>query len=404
MGAGASVNLNEELAKPMDASDVATPRGESAKTEVVRLRKMLFDRQRVGRLQNAVLGSIFADAACSSLLWNYDPAGLVELVGDKDPFFFDKAHAASYLKNFMEAGHYTKPGSPSPFGEQSMAYLDTVKSLDATKDMDGQAAVEEFNKWSSTHTGYKEYNVNMFNAAYAEGKKFPDVAPSHMMAEQAEHMTMPALCALKYRDQPQDFQAKQCRTLTQATHKSKWTEELNLFCMKVILSLTDGKKGFKEAVEQAMGEVDADLQSDSLPAHSSIKEMTARAMEKPFTSGVELYEFRKADFAREECKTAVSAAVPQYHPPEETMEAFVKITCINCFSVNGFMIVMNILSHTSDWKEALKLNIMAGGDSAGRGQMLGAFLGAMHGSIPSDLAPLWENKAATTKAVEECSA
>ncbi|GMI04941.1 hypothetical protein TrVE_jg12149 [Triparma verrucosa] len=41
MGAGASVNLNEEKKKPLDLSDVLTPRGESVKAELVRLRTLL---------------------------------------------------------------------------------------------------------------------------------------------------------------------------------------------------------------------------------------------------------------------------------------------------------------------------------------------------------------------------
>ena len=41
MGAGASLQAEEELKKPLDASDVATPRGESAKAEVQRLRALL---------------------------------------------------------------------------------------------------------------------------------------------------------------------------------------------------------------------------------------------------------------------------------------------------------------------------------------------------------------------------
>jgi hypothetical protein len=40
MGAGASVP-SDELKKPLDASDVATPRGESALAEVRRLRQLL---------------------------------------------------------------------------------------------------------------------------------------------------------------------------------------------------------------------------------------------------------------------------------------------------------------------------------------------------------------------------
>ena len=47
MGIGASVEqskiVQEETEKPVDASDVDTPRGESAKEEVRRLRKLLSD-------------------------------------------------------------------------------------------------------------------------------------------------------------------------------------------------------------------------------------------------------------------------------------------------------------------------------------------------------------------------
>ena len=41
MGAGASVVAEEERSRPLDASDVATPRGESALAEVRRLRQLL---------------------------------------------------------------------------------------------------------------------------------------------------------------------------------------------------------------------------------------------------------------------------------------------------------------------------------------------------------------------------
>lgn len=41
MGSGTSVALQEEASRPLDASDVNTPRGESAKQEVMRLRMLL---------------------------------------------------------------------------------------------------------------------------------------------------------------------------------------------------------------------------------------------------------------------------------------------------------------------------------------------------------------------------
>lgn len=41
MGSGASVNLAAERDKPLDLSDVSTPRGESVKAELIRLRAII---------------------------------------------------------------------------------------------------------------------------------------------------------------------------------------------------------------------------------------------------------------------------------------------------------------------------------------------------------------------------
>ena len=111
MGAGASVTIQNEMTKPLDASDVATPRGESAKAEVIRLRRMIYDQQRAERLKCAVMGSMLGDAASSTLLWHYDPEKLKELVGYSDALFFPKEHTCDYLKAFQEHGHYNPPSS-----------------------------------------------------------------------------------------------------------------------------------------------------------------------------------------------------------------------------------------------------------------------------------------------------
>jgi hypothetical protein len=45
MGSGASVDLVAEQAKPLDLSDVLTPRGESVKAELIRIRTLLHNTQ-----------------------------------------------------------------------------------------------------------------------------------------------------------------------------------------------------------------------------------------------------------------------------------------------------------------------------------------------------------------------
>ena len=167
--------FGEELQKPRD-EHVATPRGESAKNEVIRLRQMLFRQQRTERLKCAVMGGMLCDAASSTLLWHYDVEKLKELVGDKEPFFFPKEHLCPYLKPMVEAGHYDKPSSLSPFGEQNLMFIDTIKDVDKTADIDGQAQSDVYYSWAKDFKGYKEMNVKVFEAAYSEGKKYPDFA------------------------------------------------------------------------------------------------------------------------------------------------------------------------------------------------------------------------------------
>lgn len=61
MGAGASVSIQDELKKPLDASDVDTPRGETAKAEVVRLRALVAEKAKI-----MAVGAETTAAPCSS--------------------------------------------------------------------------------------------------------------------------------------------------------------------------------------------------------------------------------------------------------------------------------------------------------------------------------------------------
>jgi len=402
MGAGASVSMQEEMKKPLDASDVATPRGESAKAEVIRLRKLIYDQQRTQRLKCAVMGSMLCDAASSTLLWNYDVENLKEVVGDKEPFFFDKAYIAPYLKSFQEQGCYTTPSSFSPFGDQNLCFLESIRNVDKTKDIDGSFHEEAYVKWATDFKGYKEFNVKMFEAAYAEGKRYPETGQKVAMGEQAEHMGKGALCALKYRDQPKEFQEKQCKAFTMVSHAAPWTLELTNFQMKMIIYLAEGKN-VTEATDLALAEVDGDMQSDANPGNSSLKELLTHTRNNLCKDGVSMYKMMNEHFRKDAWKKKASELFPDYHPPTETMDDFVKATCINCYSLNGFVICMNILHQTTDWKEAMGLNIMTGGDSAGRGLFLGSCLGAINGTLPSDLAQAWESHDKIKAMVEECA-
>ena len=76
-----------------------------------------------------------------------------------------------------------------------------------------------------------------------------------------------------------EFQVKQCELFMQVSHKSKWISQVGIFQMKMIALLAEGK-GVDEAISAALSEVDADLQSDSLPCDSSLKELIEIAKSK----------------------------------------------------------------------------------------------------------------------------
>ena len=54
--------------------------------------------------------------------------------------------------------------------------------------------------------------------------------------------------------------------------------------------------------------------------------------------------------------------------------------------MNGFIICISILLQTTDWKEAMKLSIMTGGDSAGRGLFFGSYSGCNKRFVTTELA------------------
>lgn len=60
-------------------------------------------------------------------------------------------------------------------------------------------------------------------------------------------------------------------------------------------------------------------------------------------------------------------------------EAIAKNLGQSCHARHALPVMLAVLKHTEDYQEAMKLNVMIGGDSATRAMIIGALLGAKHG-------------------------
>ena len=120
MGAGASttssfVTLQEESAKPFDARDCDTPRGESAKNEVMRLRSMITDQK---------------NKTCSSMA----KEKFAELDDDKSGFL-EKAELEKVVEWVLSCGN-------TPDADKVETRVNVMARVDANKD--GQLDQAEF--------------------------------------------------------------------------------------------------------------------------------------------------------------------------------------------------------------------------------------------------------------------
>jgi len=70
--------------------------------------------------------------------------------------------------------------------------------------------------------------------------------------------------------------------------------------------------------------------------------------------------------------------------------AYGEVTERACHLPQGMPLAFHIIKHSETYRQAIETNILAGGDSAGRGLMIGAIMGAVHGiGTPSGIPLEW---------------
>ena len=82
--------------------------------------------------------------------------------------------------------------------------------------------------------------------------------------------------------------------------------------MMMILFLAEGKS-VSDAKDQALGECDSDMQSETNPGNSSLKEQLMR-VQMVCKTGTEMYKMMNEHIRKDAWKAEISKTVPAYHP------------------------------------------------------------------------------------------
>ena len=274
-----------------------------------------------------LVGALVADAAALGWHWLYEPGHVQAVAGDKPEFYSpDSAHYADVKGYFAHAGKSV--GALSQYGETLRV---AVQSIVHNK---GQLVVSDFQQHyrdcfgpGGRYQGYidRPTRGTLNHLADADPAAWPQV--SGVDDEQIPALsTLPALVAADRLDAVTDA--------VKTTHD-------NDFAVRVALAIADVLNTLLN---------DTDLSSAIIQAASSVE------------SDVKALLLTDVESAASSC------------------EAYAETVGRACQLVQTVPLLLYIARHTTSYSEAIRQNILVGGDSCGRAIVLGAMCGLMYGA------------------------
>jgi ADP-ribosylglycohydrolase len=293
--------------------------------------------------QAMVLASFAADSLSLAAHWIYDTNVIDHEFGLIDqllPPAADSYHASRHKGDFT---HY---------GDQTLVLL---QHLAENGEFDLTRFAESWRTFCTTSTGYRDRATQKTLAAMAEGKA-PDSCGSGSSDLGGPARLAPLI--YWYRDQPEQLLAHAFEQ-TRLTHTGSGIEVTTEFIIRVVLAVLDGippVTAIEDEIDRGVQDLDLDMR---LRRCLDTADDDSRRI---------ISEFGQM------CST--SAALPGA--------------------------IHLVLAHPHSLREALIENVMAGGDSAARGLVVGMILGAHLGieEIESD----WLAEMTATRHIRQCLA
>ena len=276
-----------------------------------------------------------ADAASMGLHWIYDTAKLKQLVdssSNKDPAFFEPPSCPFYQ---------SASGQPSPYGAEAMSVL---RSLSSSESVTGDQLAADMASYLDAYQGYKNKATKMLIANVAAGKKHPECGADD---SQVNSIVKVPVALARYAGRP-DFLAKIEETIR-------------------------AHQNHDDAVRHGLA---AALLLDHIARGATVR----AALDWAVADGSPVDAATRAELS------AAAAAVPADTPPAEASARL----GASCALPGALLTAAHILRSAAGYEDAVRRNILAGGDQCSRSVLIGACFAA---EDPAAVPDAWAAKA-----------
>ncbi len=364
------------------------------------------ERDRPDRARNAILGALVADAAALGLHWIYDQDRVREVAGNTPEFREPDASAYEGVPSFFAHGK-KRAGDLSQYGEQALVLLRSLV------DNDGQLDAAHYERRFRDHVGpggeYVGYidsviRDTLYNANHAEHEAIDaanalpfdgDEALKHRLVTkvmsnvssyQGEELRRRVEGAVRMTHDDDAIVAHAFKILEEIQARAGYhgAEDVQMPAISKLPALVARYAGTDELADKTEAAVRVTNNDDTAVAFG----LAAARMMEAAIAGEDLQAVVQAGLATDDDRVRglIDKAISldgQDHAP------VAKSFGLSCNLEFGLPIVAHNLLEAGSFAEAVRRNILAGGDSCGRGILLGAVLGAAYGvggerGIPDD--------------------
>lgn len=345
------------------------------------------------RARNAVLGALVADAASLGLHWIYDPARIAEVAGDAPEFVEpDVAHYKGVTGYFAHKGK--QAGDSTHYGEQLMVCLRSLAACGGELDTtDYERRFFDTFGPGGSWVGYIDYatRVTLRNIDQAVCLSITAAREFDLDAYEAERPLMESKVMAAIQKWRGDQLLRAMDKAVEVTHPGN--EEMRRIGREMARMVETAREGFHGA---------DDVQ---LPAVSKLPPVVARYAGAPAFDKVVESAVRVTNDNDDALGWALpiahmlEAAVQGSGPREAALaaaavdprmqDAFVfdgdaaEQYGLACTLAQAAPLILTMVRDADGFEHAIRANIRAGGESAGRAIVLGAVLGAAFG-VPEE--------------------
>jgi len=290
------------------------------------------------KLEIATIGGFVADAASMPVHWIYDLQKLDAVLGEssKTPEFFSTLSCPFYNSNDFP-GHYSL-GSSSPYGEQSFGVLEILSKLQFQdlKQFSTQFA-EAFYQFLTTYTGRNDHAAKIFIENYKSGKLYPDCG-----ADDGQAMAFGKLVHVLTLFGGDDDLYEKAEVVIRAHQNNTVAVSHAKFLLELLYEVTFNNKSLKESYTTVSKGIRGQSIQSSLDVVNEFVDKTELSIN--------------------------SILVDKYGKHGHS-----------CANPNAFVGIMLALLRSNSFEEAVRLNIMIGGDNCGRASILGSIAAVVFG-------------------------